>query len=206
MNELCKHYMKILSNKRPHDIWWANIYGQSWLVGTTWEWNRSFFWSSKKILQFYCDRLTVPILLYWKPLFLYLCGAGNQTLSYTFCTHFPLSFWKVELCVAHVWLYAHHMLAASSLLGTLTTNSYFLGLVHGRELANIVGMDFQMLNSHLKSQLWVSWIYPCASSRTWDLPGRSIQDSKKFRSIRSLHKNGLVLSSMHEAFVFSKAF
>jgi hypothetical protein len=45
------------------------------------------------------------------------------------------------------------MLAASSLLGTLTTNSYFLGLVHGRELANIVGMDFQMLNSHLKSQL-----------------------------------------------------
>lgn len=93
---------------------------------------------------------SVPILLYWKPLFLYLCGAGNQTQSYTFCTHFPLPFWKVELCVAHVWLYARHMMGASSLLGTLTTNSYFLGLVHGREWVNIVGMDFQMLNSHLK--------------------------------------------------------
>ena len=64
------------------------------------------------------------------------------------------------------------------LLGTLTTNSYFLCLVHGREWVNIVGMDFQMLNSHLKLQLWVSWIYPCASCRTWDLPGWSIQTAR----------------------------
>lgn len=166
--------MKGSSHKRLHNIPWANICGQKWLVGGNWEWDRSFLGGSEKILKFCCDRLTALIILYWQPLYFFfsfvVLGIKLSHICCTPCIFFCLPQRQNCVCFAHTLEYSNY-------------HCRFLGLEHDSQQV-VQKRVPKCWNSHLK--LWVNWMYPVGTIGFKILPDDLIINTQRARNVNEI--------------------